>query len=272
MDETLSRRRVLAGVTTAATAALAGCVGGGLDAEETVTEEYDADGVSTLTVEAENGKIVVDSEQRDSVGVTGTKRASGEQELDAVQLEHSRDGEQLTLSVEVDDRVFSLFRPNPTMDLELVVPESLGLVGADTTNGDVDVGIEARVTAETTNGDIEVQDGESVEADTTNGEVTGRRLAGGGTADTTNGDIDLAYRAVGDDITAETTNGDVDIVVPPAADITLDLETTNGGIDIENLADAGDADGTEFDATNGAGTHTLAVETTNGDITIRGGS
>lgn len=273
MGDALSRRGVLAGFATAVTASLAGCTASGLNAEETVTEEYDADGVGTLTVDSTDGDITVDSEERDSVAVTGTKRASGEQELDSVRLEHSRDGGTLSLAVEVEDRVFSLFRPTPTMELDIVVPETLDFVDAGTTNGDVEVSTDARVTAETTNGEIAVQDCALVRAETTNGDVTGRRLEGGGAADSTNGDIDLAFSEVREDLTAETTNGDVDIGIPASADVTISLETTNGDLDIDGLDDVTvDVDGTSMEATNGAGTHALEVETTNGDITIRGDS
>ena len=254
---TYSRREILRGATAVGMVSLAGCTGWqSLDAEDTVTEEYSTEDVSRLAAVAVNGDVSVESESRDSISATGTRRAANEDRLDDVRLASNREGETLTLAVETEDGLLSWFRPTPRMDLELVVPETLQSVDVETTNGDIDVH-DSRVST----------------TSTTNGNITASGLRGGTVAEATNGDIDLTFLDVRDDVVVETTNGDVTVVVPSSADVTIVLETTNGDLTVEGLDDVTVVTETSsLEATNGAGTYTLDAETTNGDVTIRGES
>ena len=252
-----SRREVLRGVAAIGMVSLAGCTGlQSLDAEDTVMEEYSTENVSRFAAVAVNGDVSVESESRDSISVTGTRRAANEDRLDDVRLASSHEGETLTLAVETEDSPLSRFRPTPRMDLQTAVPETI-----------------QSVDVETTNGDIEVREVRMLSSSTTNGNVTASGLRDGAVAETTNGDIDLEFRQVRDDVVAETTNGDVNVAVPSSADVTIVLETTNGDLTVEGLDDVTVVTETSpLEATNGAGTYTLDAETTNGDITVRGKS
>jgi len=234
MPDARSRRRVLAGCGTAIAAALAGCAARAVDAEEEITEEFDRD-VSTLVVEATNGDVAVEATDRETVLVTGTKQAASERALEDVELVSSHDGDVLELSVETDDGLLSLLDGSALMHLALAVPSDLNAVTVETANGD----------------------------------VSGEGLAGDVGAETTNGDVVLAFEEVTGDVDAGTTNGDVELAVPDSVDAALALETTNGevALEIDDSTDA--AVGTEISTEVGDGSHTIDVETANGDVTVR---
>lgn len=72
----LSRRSLLGSCIAAGTAALAGCTSGSLEAETTVTREYDGTDVSEITVQGVNGDIVVRDAQRETIQLDGKKTGS----------------------------------------------------------------------------------------------------------------------------------------------------------------------------------------------------
>lgn len=230
----VSRRGVLGGCAAVVTAGLTGC-SGSLDAESTITREYDAADLSTVVVDATNGEIEIRGGERDTVAVEATKQAADEDALDDVTLDADRNGEALALTVDASGGGLLSLDSTPRMDLVVSVPNSL-TVTAETTNGDVTLTLEGP---------------ESVRADTTNG------------------DIEVALTGPAD-VTADTTNGDVSITVPADAEPVISFETTNGRFEATGL-DAGsiEADG-DIERTIGDGTHRLSVDTTNGDFSIQG--
>lgn len=230
----MSRRSLLGACAVAGTVCLAGCSSGSLDAETTVTREYNGADISEFAVEAVNGDIDIREEQRETVNVEATKRAEDEDALDDITLREDRVGESLSLTVDSDDGLLSL-DPTPRMDLVLAVPEGLS------------------IRAETTNGDIEIRTrtAESISADTTNGDIT----------------LSLAKPS---DIQANTTNGDVSITLPATAEPSISFETTNGEFEASGL-DAGSIEADSgIDQTIGNGTYRIRVDTTNGDLRIQG--
>lgn len=216
MSHDLTRRRLLAGTGLAAVAGLAGCVASGRSESETVTETYDLDGVSALSVDNRNGNVTVTGEDRDDVELRGEKAGASEEDLDTIRLESTRNGDTLELSVHHDGDGFVIrLGPSPKMDLELAVPNDLRVARVGTVNGDVD--------ATSITGDVSVE--------TTNGNLTLTDVRGDVDAETTNGNVEAV--GIDGDVDAETTNGNV-----TARDVTgrVVVDTTNGDVDTENVS------------------------------------
>ena len=232
----LSRRSLLGSCIAAGTAALAGCTSGSLEAETTVTREYDGTDVSEITVQGVNGDIVVRDVQRETIQLDGKKRAASEEDLDRITLQADQSDDRLSLTVESEDSGFLPLGSSPLqMDLTLTVPEGLHLT-AEATNGDVD---------------IETNGGESVTADTTNGGIT-------------------VLTAGSAEVQTDTTNGDISITLPATAEPAISVDTTNGDTTINGFQADSTESGSAVDRMVGNGTHRVRASSMNGDITIRG--
>jgi DUF4097 and DUF4098 domain-containing protein YvlB len=90
--------------------------------------------------------------------------------------------------------------------------------------------------------------------------------------ETTNGDMVLELVKIGEDgVECSTTNGAITLTVPAAAKASLDIQTNNGDIDTGALQLAVQEKGRkDLRATLGGGGARIKLETTNGDITLRG--
>jgi DUF4097 and DUF4098 domain-containing protein YvlB len=133
----------------------------------------------------------------------------------------------------------------------------------------------AHVTLESTNGELLVSGMTgTVRLETTNGEIRATALEGSVRAETTNGDVTLDLAKLGDDgVTCVTTNGEVDVRLPASAKASLEIQTNNGDIETHGLAvTVSEKDRKDLRATIGGGGPKIKVETTNGDITVRGRS
>ncbi len=232
----ISRRGLLGSCIAAGTAALAGCTSGSLEAETTVTREYDGTDVAEIDVQSVNGDITIRDAQRETIQLNGTKRAASEKDLDRITLQANQSDDRLSLTVATEDSGFLPFGSSPLqMDLTLTVPEGLHLT-AEAMNGDVD---------------IETSGAESVTADTTNGDITL-----------------LASEPV--EIQTDTTNGDVSITLPAIAEPAISVDTANGDTTINGFQADPIESGAAVDWMVGNGTHRVTATSVNGDITIRG--
>ncbi|WP_152420204.1 hypothetical protein [Halorubrum distributum] len=104
----LSRRSLLGSCIAAGTAALAGCTSGSLEAETTVTREYDGTDISEINVQGVNGDITIRDAQRETIQLDGKKRAASEEDLDRITLQADQSDDRLSLTVDTED---SGFRP-----------------------------------------------------------------------------------------------------------------------------------------------------------------
>ena len=242
-----------------------------LSARETVTERfdrvYDFQPGTRLVVSNENGSVTVRTWDKTAVHVVAEKRArAGSEErardvLREVKIDVRADGRTLVVETESpDDGMGGFFswlegkHADVDVSYEITVPKSLPLkVG--TVNGRIDVaGINGEIDLSTTNGRIDVADaGGSLIAETTNGGIHAV----------------LTQVAPGSKLQLETTNGAIDLAVPSSIRADLRAETTNGSIhsDFPVLTQHGDSNSLEG-SINGGGPE-LKLETTNGSIRVR---
>ena len=272
MDCNVSRRQLLAGGSVVGgLGSLAGCLATGRSATETVTETYQAASLSAVELETVTGSITVEGSERDAIEVAADKAAPTDDALESITLASSRNDDHLTLETSHDELPF-LFGPDPKADLEVTIPSGVRLERAATTEGNIEVrDATGALVAETTNGrvDIEGVDGGAT-AETTNGDVHAAGVSGDVDVETTNGQIDVSLADGGGDLTAASTNGKLTVGVPDSLDATVSVSTTNGDISIDGVGDSSPSGDGSLELTLGAGTRRVRLETTNGDVTLRG--
>jgi hypothetical protein len=210
-----------------------GCQSGSEWSEATVRKDVIAEiehvAGKPLSVETENGAVVVERSTREGVRVAATISARTQERLDLVRLtlDRERDG---TLAVRLewpqDGR-----RSNEGASVRVEIPDAAGL-DLRTSNGRVasaGLGGDARI--QTSNGAIVVRDhaGE-VDGSTSNGRVELEGV-GGARVVTSNGSVGVTLR---DDanlpVTIETSNGSVRFVVGSAFRGAINAQTSNGSV------------------------------------------
>ena len=251
MNGDVSRRRFLVCNGAAAAAAVSGCVTVEQSESERVERTYD--GLAELSVSNAAGDLALRGDDRSAVQVRGEKLASGEDDLDTISLEESRDGDAVDLSVEKEDNPL-LFRlgPDPELDLDVTVPDFLRAVDVETTNNDLEIrDVRTPVSASTTNGRLTVAGAPSV-----------RHLSA------RNGAAEIDLDALDRSATVEVTNGAVSLTLSRSIDATVVARATNGDVDVEGASDLVESRSDPIRATFGDGTHRLDVSVRNGGAEI----
>ena len=140
---------------------------------------------------------------------------------------------------------------------EIRVPRATDL-DIETHNGGIGVeGVDGRIRFEALNGGVRLVD--------VSGAVTGR---------TTNGGLHIALagsRWSGDGLDVETTNGGIDLMIPEGYSARIETGTVNGGIDIDFPVTVQGRIGRRLTTTLGDGGPTIRAVTTNGGVKIRRG-
>lgn len=266
-------RRALLSAAAVGVAGLAGCFGRERDAEETITETVETADVDRVTIASGAGSVTVAGEDRETVGVRGAKRAAIEDDLERIRLRIDRYEGELSIVVERyagDDGVFST-GPDPIMDLEVTVPDSLRVASVESDAGSIEVsGVrgDLAVRSETGEQTITGIDGAvTATAETGSIEVAGTTATGDLTTDT--GSISAEIRALEDDASVETTTGRVDATLVPPVDAAVVATTNTGELTADGFEDVG---GTmtenRFEVTLGAGTYDLDVAADTGDVAL----
>jgi hypothetical protein len=176
------------------------------------------------------------------------------------------------------------------VDYEIKVPDYVVVSEARTSNGEIELkGTTGSSDLITTNGNIEVKKAEGdIGARSTNGRIEIENTKGFVTASTTNGKIRVKSEGVNELITTNgsiemeitkikenaeisTTNGSITIGLPGSLNSVLELSTTNGGIDLDDIAlDVISKHKNKYvKGKMGAGGPKIHASTTNGSIKVR---
>lgn len=251
MNGDVTRRRFLACSGALAAAALSGCVTVEQSESERVDRTYD--GLSEFSVSNAAGDVTLSGGDRSEVRVRGEKLASGEDDLDTISLEERRDGDAVDLSVEKENHPL-LFRlgPEPELDLDVAVPDSLRAASVETTDSDLEIrGVRTAVSASTTNGGLTVAEAPSI-----------RHLS------VRNGAAEIDLADLERSATVEVRNGAVSLSLSRSIDATVVARATNGDVDVEGARDLVESESDPVRATFGDGTHRLDVSVRNGGAEI----
>ncbi|MFB6074698.1 MAG: DUF4097 family beta strand repeat-containing protein [Haloarculaceae archaeon] len=263
----MDRRAYLAALGASAAGALAGCsVSLGNRVTRSGTRTFDPP--DAIAVTTTNGGLTVTGADVDDVTVdyriTGPSRAA----VDATSVVGARDGGRLSIELARGDAA-GVQRTGAHLDV--TCPGGTALVGADTSNGAIEVeGVAGDPVLSTSNGRIEARSiGGTVTADTSNGSITVRDVGALGGAATSNGGIDVDVPAVDGDVSVDTSNGNVSAALAPDLSVTVTASTTNGSVDVSGLQFSSVSTGNErFAGTLGAGEHALSFGTSNGSIEL----
>jgi hypothetical protein len=240
----------------------------------------------TIDIESQNGRIVVDTWERQEVRVQITRevRASDDAHERALMR-------QLTADVQVEPRGIRIRSIYPKHEKVVGIWDLLGhgvrsanihyylqvpretSLHLTTANGVVRVrGTQGTLVANTTNGDIDVSAVRgSVEAHTTNGEVRIAKVEGPVNAGTTNGSIAAEMTALPQrgEMNVETTNGNIALTLPTDLHATVEANTTNGRVNINyKVTMRGMITSKRVHGEIGGGGPRIHLETTNGNIDV----
>ncbi len=191
-------------------------------------ETYDLAPNGTINVTNTNGTIRVTGWNENQVKVDAIKRGRRPEEFALVEIQVNARPERIDIRT-----VYPRGRSTEvSVDYDLKVPRSSGLITLNATNGEITVtGPLARVSARSTNGSVTAQDvTEMANLASTNGSVRATRIGGELRVSSTNGEInvnDVASRLI-----AQSTNGPIR-VIQVRDDATAN--STNGSVRLERI-------------------------------------
>lgn len=228
-----------------------------------VTEEetfsYKLNDGGRFSISNVNGSVVVTGGSGDSVEIIATKKADNQKDLDKIEIEISHSADEIVVETELGDSShwYSHSNNSGSVRYEVIVPVGTELDSVDTVNGSVSItGVSGNVVAESVNGDLDISD-----------------LAGDVGLSTVNGSIDAEFTQLEGQqrVKAETVNGRITIKLPENADVEINADTLNGGI---NASDFGlevekGFVGSDLNGKIGDGSARLNIDTVNGAIKIR---
>jgi DUF4097 and DUF4098 domain-containing protein YvlB len=291
MSRETTRRRFLAGGAAAALTSTAGCTGLTPFVGQRIesTESVSVDDVDVVAVETSRGSVTVRTADREDVHIDIVKQSSSvTADVTDLQFRTERQDGRLRLFSEYTGRE-PLFGGRPSMDLDVVLPESVALEAVDTATGSIDIAdttgdlsvtastgsvgvraVDGDVEAETSTGSIDLQDVDgTAAASATTGSVDVRNPARLGDVTTTTGSIDVEVPAMDGDVSVEATTGSVTAALASDLDAELEVTTTTGSISVGNVGLEGGRRGDDrVTGTLGDGGPRLTVETSNGSVTL----
>lgn len=291
MTDSVSRRRLLSGGLTAALASLAGCssttpfVGRRIE----TTAQFPTDDIDTLAVQTSQGDITIRTADRDTIHADVIKQSSAvSADLDELTLQDIRDDRRLKLASQWDGDS-SLFGSDPALNLDLRVPEPVGVEQAETSVGSVDVeGTTGDLAVDTSTGSATVRDVDgAVEVSTSTGSIDVRTVSGPVAASastgtvtvrdpgaidsisTSTGSVNTDIPAIVGDTQIETSTGSVTARIAPSVDAELTLTSSTGGITVDGVALQDEhREDNERTGRLGDGGPSLTISTSTGGIAV----
>jgi DUF4097 and DUF4098 domain-containing protein YvlB len=231
---------------------------------------------SAIDVETANGSITVVAGQAQDVIVTAKLRAVTQERADAATVTTNRDASgKLVVRVVWPEKRHN----NEACSFEITVPDASG-VKLDSSNGRIEVaGLSGKADLDTSNGEISVTNHAGpVDAETSNGAIVMKNVGAPVEAETSNGAIRVEFSptAVGW-FELDSSNGDIDVLLSPLFVGQFDADTSNGKFTLSNLTPTSTRKSSKGHAelTFGqpaAGEKKSTADTSNGSITVRGGT
>jgi len=225
--------------------------------EETFSFKLDDGGRFSLS--NVNGSVVVTGGGGDSVEIIAIKKGDSQKDLDKIKIEISHSADEIVVETELGEsnHWYSRGSNSGSVKYEVIVPVATRLESVETVNGNVNIsGVSGKVVAESVNGDLEISD-----------------LAGDVGLSTVNGSIEAGFSRLEDEqrVKVETVNGRVTIYLPENADVDINADTLNGGINAKDFGLETDKGfvGSDLNGKIGEGGARLNIDTVNGSIKIR---
>jgi len=197
---------------------------------ESFQAEYQTVSIRSLQVSTINGQINITGQAGEEIQLRGIKLADTEADLEKVELQVTQENNTIIFNV-----VHETEQSGLAMDLYLMVPPDLIVEKAESVNGTVDVsGMDLLYDIRTTNGSILV--------------------------DIPRTDADISLVSV---------NGKIDVFISTALNVTIDMSTVNGEIDLYGVSlDLTLNQPNHLTGDLGAGGDVISISTVNGAIAL----
>jgi len=218
---------------------------------EEFQQSYDVAAGTVLTVDNQNGNIIVEAWNNDEVEIYAEKVTQfGQSELDKVSIDVTT-GNEMTVKTTYTNLFWFLSNPRVTVNYRIKVPTDVSVERLETTNGDISL--------EGSTGDVTLTNGNITIEDVTN--VLG--------AETSNGVISVEIPSLSSNVEIKTTNGAVTVYVSEDLDADLSMSTTNGQITVHDVElDLESSSATSVEGTMGDGGYDLTITNSNGNIDL----
>ncbi len=200
------------------------------------------------------GELEIDGNRNGGLKVVGSSRADVEL---VAKVSAWKGTDPADIEIRVQNGSVTATGPgkNWAVGFEAQVPSGYDL-NLEAFNGGIEVaGVEGRLRLATKNGGIALRD--------VGGDVIGETLNGGLSVK-----LD-GHSWRGEGLELETTNGGIDLLVPEGYSAELDTETTNGPIEIAFPVEVSGKINKHIRATLGSGGAPIRLETTNGGVRVR---
>jgi hypothetical protein len=258
------RRAAIALAAVASLATLAGCnleLSTRAQARDEWRRQYSLSPGGTLQIRNTNGRIRIQPAEGDVIEVTAERVVqavsdqAAKEALEAFEIQETVMADRVTLDAAHREGLNLSMNLSRRVNFQVRVPVWANLQ-LESTNGAIEVA-GPRLSGR-------------LQADTTNGSIEAHGLEGGASASTTNGGISLQIsKLTADGVSCETTNGGIDVVVPADVNARLSARVANGGIRTNGLnVAATEQTRRRLEGTIGSGGPTIDLETTNGGIEI----
>ena len=251
------------------------------DKSEDIELTFDAEKDMKVHIKNINGKVVVNSWDKDFIEIKAEKRIKKNTDAKDVKIEVSgKNGCTIeTIHLKKNPKVSVNYEIKLPKFVQLAdIRSSNGLVRVTDANGDAEI--------KTSNGNIEVFDHKgNIYADTSNSRVELVNVQGSVKADTSNGKIRLYKTSeiisartsnskieaqiikLSNDVVFKTSNGSVTLEVSPELNADIDAETSNSRIVFNDLeVTTGNFSKSELEGRLGSGGKEIRVRTSNGKI------
>ena len=250
---------VVAGLLSGIGAAACGHLGPRAEVREDWTRSYTIARTATFEIRNTNGRIRVEAGSGDTIDVTATRtvRAPSEAQARTALADYTNTESVTPARVRLESHHRFMFLINRSLSVDYLVRAPAW----------------ANITLKSTNGDIDVSGlGGLFRGDATNGRIAARSLEGSADVEATNGDIELEFvRLAEGGVRSSTTNGAITIIVPRDVKARVSARVTNGSISTSDLPlQASEQSRRRLEATIGGGGPAVRLESTNGEIRVKG--
>ena len=225
---------------------------------ESFSKGGDFSATGSVSIENVNGKITVETWDRDAYAIEGEKKSKSAEDLALIDLQWELSSDRIELKVRLPKKKgwFKLGNVDGQVDVVVKIPATARLDEITTVNGAVTItGVLGDVKASTVNGGIAASNlGGSARLRTVNGGVTA--------------DFDTLPPTAR--LKLETVNGGIKLRLPADAGASLRASVVNGHIDAEiPITMQGKIGRKSLNGTIGDGAAVIEMNTVNGGITIQ---
>lgn len=212
----------------------------------------------TVTVHNVNGRVTIETWDRDAYAIEGEKKAKSQEDLDLIELQWDVDHDHIALKVKLPKKKgwFNWGNVDGQVDVTIKVPATVNLKDVSTVNGGVELSGLRGI----------------VHASTVNGAVSARNLAGSAKLSTVNGGVTAEFDAVPDTARLElsTVNGGIKLRLPSDAGASIHGSVVNGSINADiPITMKGKIGRKSLNGTIGEGNAVIEMSTVNGGIKIQ---